>query len=123
MPQAVPRRTAAQVTPPTAAYTLRAMTDRATFSSGDVLLIADDLVAEAFAFQSSLRVPVARLGIRTRPDKHGQVNVQFGYLNAPDSPRYGPDANISPGSTGFTLPAADEPRLRAFFDSIPASPT
>ncbi len=94
------------------------MSDRLSFSSGDVLIIADDLVAEAFAFQSSLRVPVARLGIQVRPAKHHQINVQFGYVNDADQPIYGAGVKLAFGSKGFSLPSADEPRLRAFVDSL-----
>lgn len=97
------------------------MADRSSFISGDVLIVADDLIAEAFAFQSSLRVPVARLGVRVRPDKHDQINVQFGYASVPGHQQmYGPDVSLTPGSKGFSLPADDEPRLRAFFEELAA---
>lgn len=99
------------------------MSDRLSFSSSDVLIVADDLVAEVFAFQSSLRVPVARLGIQVRPAKHDQINVQFGYVNDADQPLYGPDVKLAFGSKGFSLPSADEPRLRAFAESLESQRT
>jgi hypothetical protein len=94
------------------------MTERLIYRSGDLLVVADDLVAELFVNLSSMRVPCARLGVRVRPAKHDQINVQFGFVVAPDQPMVGADVRLLPGSTGFSLAGAEAPRLASFFAEV-----
>ena len=98
------------------------MTEQTQFASGDVLIVADNLVVEVFhrSYERSVRLPAAWLGVQVQSAKHDEFQVKFGRADPPDQAIYGEDLNVSNYLIVFRLPAADEPRLRAFFTEVAA---
>jgi hypothetical protein len=98
------------------------MSEATQFTSGEVLIVATDLVVEVFhrAYEKPSRLPTAWVGIRIKANRHDEYEVTFGQADPPDQPIYGENVNVSNYGIVFDVPSEDEPRLRAFFADVAA---
>lgn len=89
------------------------------YSYEGTIVRVDDSVIEVFRQRvlGSFRVPLAWAGVSLVPNRKGdQVNVRIGQADSPGRPFYD-DSPLYPGSYTFDVPAAEEPKLRAFLDA------
>lgn len=98
------------------------MPGQTQFESGDVLIVADELVVEVFhrSYEHSGRLPSRWLAVRTEAKRGDEVEVRFGRTDDPSQPLYGERIESHNYAIIFRIPAAEEPRLRAFFADVAA---
>jgi hypothetical protein len=88
---------------------------------GNLLQIGDG-VLEQFSrtVLGSKRIPIRWVAVQLEPAKHDAVRVQVGMASNPEAPFYS-SPPIVEKAFNFTIPATEEPRLRAFLDAAARS--
>ena len=93
-----------------------------TFGHGDVLIIVEGQVLEVFqrGSDSSLRVPLAWLGVWLEAGKPGRTRIVIGATTTPGGPVHTEQPQELYPFRKLPVDAGDVPRYREFFAEVAA---